>query len=121
MFIKIEKNPDGSHAIQVGGNLIDGWAVIPIDMVLPNSFPYVNIEVADVYHPAIIDKKNVEVDGELVEKEIIIKPECTQLEVISMIEGEETLIEEPDIPSQLDIIEAQVTYTALMTDTLLEV
>lgn len=26
-----------------------------------------------------------------------------------------------EIPSQLDIIEAQVTYTAMMTDTLLEV
>lgn len=30
--------------------------------------------------------------------------------------------EEPEVePSQLDIIEAQVTYTAMMTDTLLEV
>lgn len=31
------------------------------------------------------------------------------------------IIEETTIPSQLDIIEAQVTYTAMMTDTLLEV
>lgn len=30
-------------------------------------------------------------------------------------------IEEVSTPSQLDIIEAQVTYTAMMTDTLLEV
>ena len=30
-------------------------------------------------------------------------------------------VEEITTPSQLDIIEAQVTYTALMTDTLLEV
>ena len=30
-------------------------------------------------------------------------------------------IEEDATPSQLDIIEAQVTYTAMMTDTLLEV
>lgn len=28
---------------------------------------------------------------------------------------------EVNIPSQLDIIEAQITYTAMMTDTLLEV
>ena len=33
------------------------------------------------------------------------------------IEGEEELVE----PSQLDKIEAQVVYTAMMTDTLLEV
>lgn len=91
MFIKIEKNPDGSHAYQVGGYLENGWAVIPSEMILPTSFPYVDIEV---------DENNI---------------------VVSMTEGEETLIEEPDIPSQLDIIEAQVTYTALMTDTLLEV
>lgn len=30
-------------------------------------------------------------------------------------------VEEIPAPSQLDIIEAQVTYTAMMTDTLLEV
>lgn len=30
-------------------------------------------------------------------------------------------VEEVSVPSQLDIIEAQVTYTAMMTDTLLEV
>ena len=29
-------------------------------------------------------------------------------------------VEPTPIPSQLDIIEAQVTYTAMMTDTLLE-
>ena len=31
------------------------------------------------------------------------------------------IVEVQEQPSQLDIIEAQVTYTALMTDTLLEV
>lgn len=40
--------------------------------------------------------------------------------------GEYTIVDDgqPDpaeVPSQLDVIEAQVTYTALMTDTLLEV
>ena len=31
------------------------------------------------------------------------------------------LPEEPEKPSHMDILEAQVTYTAMMTDTLLEV
>jgi hypothetical protein len=31
------------------------------------------------------------------------------------------IVEVEETPSQLDIIEAQVTYTAMMTDTLLEV
>ena len=40
-------------------------------------------------------------------------------EPISVVDPEESY--DPDAPSRLDIIEAQVTYTALMTDTLLEV
>ena len=43
-----------------------------------------------------------------------IATECTAEE----IEAQETVMEQP---SQLDILEAQVTYTAMMTDTLLEV
>ena len=43
--------------------------------------------------------------------------ECSADEIIAQ---ESALIVEP-VPSQLDIIEAQVTYTAMMTDTLLEV
>ena len=45
MFIQIEKNPDGSHAFQVGGNLEQGWAFIPENIEIPDTFPYVNIEV----------------------------------------------------------------------------
>mgnify|MGYP003456704624 CR=1 FL=1 len=40
--------------------------------------------------------------------------ENEQQEVTTTVETEETV-------SQLDVIEAQVTYTAMMTDTLLEV
>lgn len=49
--------------------------------------------------------------------------------IINEETGEETLnevevtvtVEESSEPTQLDTIEAQVTYTAMMTDTLLEV
>lgn len=38
------------------------------------------------------------------------------------VDGEQTVLEPVgDEPTQLDLIEAQVTYTAMMTDTLLEV
>lgn len=37
------------------------------------------------------------------------------------IEAQEKANMPEEIPSQLDVIEAQVTYTAMMTDTLLEV
>ena len=104
MYICIEKNADGSHDYQIGGALQDGYAVIPSDMELPSTFPFVNIEVDYVTRPSFND------DGDI-----------TRLEVISMTEGEEIYIDEPVYASQLDIIEAQVTYTAMMTDTLLEV
>lgn len=104
MYVKIEKNPDGSHEFQSGGALQDGYAVIPSDMELPSTFPFVNIEVDYVTRPSF--------DGE---------NDVTRLEVISMTEGEEIYIDEPVYVSQLDMIEAQVAYTAMMTDTLLEV
>ena len=44
-FIKIEKNPDGSHSFQNGGTLQKGWAVVPDNITIPDTFPYVNIIV----------------------------------------------------------------------------
>lgn len=46
-----------------------------------------------------------------------------QFDFIEKVEdGEIIVVEQPeDVLTQLDIIEAQVTYTAMMTDTLLEV
>ena len=72
MYIRIEKNPDGSHAFQCGGHLENGWAVIPYDMEIPDTFPYVDIEVDTVTRPSI--------DG---------GADIIQLEVISMTEGKE--------------------------------
>lgn len=43
--------------------------------------------------------------------------ECTEEEIAA----QEKTNTQPQTPSQLDVIEAQVTYTAMMTDTLLEV
>lgn len=51
------------------------------------------------------------VDGVLVE--------CSVEEIAQQEEANKPIIN--NTPSQLDIIEAQVTYTAMMTDTLLEV
>lgn len=46
-----------------------------------------------------------------------IPVECTAEEITAQEETNNP----KNIPSQLDIIEAQITYTAMMTDTLLEV
>ena len=79
MFIQTEKNPDGSHAFQIGGVQQDGWAYVPEELARPASFPYCSIETALVTHPA--------------EKG---QAAFTRLEVISMTEGEEIPVEGPE-------------------------
>nr|DAL09703.1 MAG TPA_asm: hypothetical protein [Caudoviricetes sp.] len=109
MFIQIEKNADGSHASQHGGSLQKGWAYWDTDQVpMPETFPWVEIETAEVSHKAVMDGKKV------------LLPAFTQLEVVSATEGEVIEVETVVAPTQLDRIEAQVTYTAMMTDTMME-
>lgn len=104
MYIRIKKNPDGSHAFQSGGNLEDGWAVIPHNMDIPSTFPFVDIEVDNVTTPSV--------DG---------NGDITRLEVVSMTEGKMIEVNKAEYISRLDIIEAQLAYVAMITDALLEV
>ena len=109
MFIQIEKNPDGSRAFQCGGDMQDGQAYWNVEQVpLPEKFPFVEIETAEVSHEAVMDGEKV------------LIPAFTRLEVVSATDGEVIEVEEVVIPTQLDRIEAQVTYTAMMTDTMME-
>lgn len=82
----------GKHNTITGNNLMiyPGYALIPNGMVLPTSFPYVDIEVRN---------------------KVVIK--MTPLPV-----PDPTPEPTPE-PTQLDRIEAQSTYTAMMTGTLL--
>lgn len=119
----------------------EGWAMIPDDFPVPSTYPRLgSIEAEELTYTRevevqreIIKTRGVpqydEIDGALVEVGIVTEEyteletvmetqEYTMMTVTAMTEG--TLPEEttPE-PTQLDIIEAQVTYTALMTDTLL--
>ena len=49
MIIKIEPNDNGSHINQstVPKIIPDGWALVPSDMEIPDTFPFMNIEVND--------------------------------------------------------------------------
>jgi hypothetical protein len=109
MFIQTEKNPDGSRAFQCGGDLQEGQAYWNTDAVpLPERFPWVEIEAQEVSHEAVMDGEKV------------LIPAFTRLEVVSAENGEEIKVETVASPTQLDRIEAQVTYTAMMTDTMME-
>lgn len=124
MFIQIEKNPDGSHAFQVGGVLENGWAAIPENMELPDTFPYVNIEVDEITHPAVTTISTKEVDGKYIEYEKVLIPEFTQLEVVSMTDGEEIIVEEviveftaqDDADAMLVDLEYRLTLLELFSD-----
>lgn len=93
----------------------EGWAYIPEDFTLPSTFPRLgSIEAEEKTYT-----REVNIMGE--DGNPITKPvEYTMMTVTAMTEGE---LPEPveEAPTQLDQIEAQVTYTAMMTDTLLEV
>lgn len=92
-MLEIKALDNGAHENQTyHGVLPEGWAVVPDTIEVPDTFPFVDIEV----------------DGQIV----------TAMTAGIMPEPEP--VPEPE-PTQFDIIEAQVTYTAMMTDTLLEV
>ena len=109
LFIQLEKNPDGSRTFQFGGDMQDGQAYWNVEQVpLPGTFPWVEIEAREVSHEAVMDGEKV------------LIPAFTRLEVVSAENGEEIKVEAVASPTQLDRIEAQVTYTAMMTDTMME-
>lgn len=89
-MIEIAALGNGAHRNQtMHGILPCGWAVIPDSMECKN-FPFGDVEAKEINGVMTVTK---------------------------WIPG--TMPELEDQPSQLDIIEAQVTYTAMMTDTLL--
>lgn len=92
-IIEVTALENGAHRNQTGtfSNIPDGWAVVPEGMTIPGTFPFVEVSA----------------DGGVVTAltaGIVPEPEPAP---------------EPE-PTQLDRLEAQVAYTALMTDTLLE-
>ena len=111
-IIKIEPNANGSHDNQmgVGIGIPEGWAIVPEELRIPGTYPFVNIEVEEIDETFVNESH-----------------EKTSVYVVtSMTAGK---VPEPapepepveSKPTQLDIIEAQVAYTAMMTGTLLEV
>jgi hypothetical protein len=99
-IIEIAPLENGAHRNQTIGNgfyfskLPAGWAIIPADMETPN-FPFGEVEAEEINGKMIVTKWT---PGEMPEPVPVPEPE----------------------PTQLDRIEAQVAYTAMMTDTLLE-
>lgn len=94
-IIEITALSNGAHRNQTGNfsTIHDGWAFIPDGMETPN-FPFGDVEVEEINGIMTVTKWTA---GEIPEPE-----------------------PDPE-PTQLDHIEAQTTYTAMVTGTLLEV
>lgn len=73
MIIKIEQNSNGSYNNQstIPNPLPDGYAIVPNDIVIPDTFPFVNI-------------KTKEIDGVMTVTEmtagVVPEPETVELE-----------------------------------------
>lgn len=97
-IIKIEPYENGAHANQTIYSVIpvpDEWALVPEDMLPLESFPFGDAEVEEIDGVMTVTKWT---PGKLPDPEPTPPPE----------------------PTQLDRVEAQALYTAMLTDTLLE-
>lgn len=105
-IIQIAPLENGAHANQTINvtleALPDGWAIIPEGVSIPGTFPFVHID-------SMVDR-----DGA---PYVTAMSENREAYDAAMAEQEQPEAE----PTQLDRVEAQATYTAMMTDTLLEV
>lgn len=92
-IIEITALENGAHRNQTGtfAAIPDGWAVIPEGLTIPETFPFVGITVNN----GVVSSMTA---GTVPEPEPAPMPE----------------------PTQLDRIEAQIAYTALMTNTLID-
>ena len=66
-IIELQALPNGAHRNQRSSTPLpipDGWAIIPEDMVLPESFPFVSIE------EELDEKENIHMVTKLTEREV---------------------------------------------------
>lgn len=138
-IIDLKANPSGSHTHRRADHITtvpDGWAMIPNDFAVPSTFPFVSIEAEELTYTREVEaEKEVTKTREIetIDPEgnpITITEEYTEMErvteekpytmmtVISMTEGEVPAAADPE-PTQAERFEAQLTYTAMMTNTLL--
>lgn len=111
-IVNLTANPNGSHNDHRADHITtvpEGWAVIPDGFAVPSTFPFVGIEAEEM-----TSYRQVEVEPGIYEQ----RP-FTVMTVTAMTEGvvPEAPEQEPTADERRD---AQIFYTAMMTDTLLE-
>ena len=142
-IVKLDALSNGAHQSHGGDGITsvpNGWAMIPEDFAVPDTFPFVDIEAEEVTYYNEVERtrkvtktcevesfdedgKPITVTEEYEEEETYTEQvPYTMMTVTAMTPG---IVPEPvetvPEPTQLDRVEAQAAYTAMMTGTLLEV
>lgn len=90
-YIKIQENDNGSHENQFTFEELDlgsEWAIIPEDMSIPQSFPFVDIEVEEGIVVQITEKEIPAVLPIVTTEEIILSVLLEQEERLCLLELE---------------------------------
>lgn len=85
-IIEIKALENGSHRNQTGdfNTVPDGYARIPDDMEIPDTFPFVGIETAEIDGVMTVTKMTA---GVMPEPEPIPEPEPTSDEILNALLG----------------------------------
>lgn len=109
MLISMIKNPDGSRATILCDSMtfMEGWAYLPDEMLVPDTFPYVDIETEEIFYPAVTEEEIVIIDGEEKIEVKEIYPAHSRVEVVSISESFPTPgYKEPILRTSQDDIDA---------------
>ena len=95
-IIRIQKNQNGSHDNVTGGSIFPppGWAVVPDEMEIPETFPFVEIEVEG----NVVTKMTA---GVVPEPEPDTEPTPALKERVAALEAENKLLKE-QVSAQAD-------------------
>lgn len=82
LIIEIAALDNGAHRNQTGTfrTIPDGWAIVPAEIEIPDTFPFVNIEVED----GVVTSMTA---GVVPEPEPMPEPEPTDTEVLNTLLG----------------------------------
>lgn len=106
-IIELQALPNGAHRNQnssTGLFVPEGWAIIPDDMKIPDSFPFVDVEVESVVVTKLTAREvpNESNDGERLERIAELKRLLTETDyvIIKIAEGVATKEEYAEIIAQ---------------------
>lgn len=111
-IVKLAALSNGAHENRNSDTITaipDGWAMIPDDFDVPDSFPFVTLEACAMEHWRETENEN----GETIRIPMELMT-VTAMEALPVPEAPE-----PE-PTEDEKRDAQIFYTAMMTDTLLE-